>query len=176
MKQVGLPNAALAGLRVRRLTPVQAQVHVFCARNHPLGLPAAAARIERFAGASGSGETRTRTGDTTIFRRAVVSLERRGKRCKFAASSRAGACLQTPQTPWVPCGFGRRGAARLPIGDALTSSGPVAATLVRVCRVVVWAFAGSKGPELSRDDCERAARSVAGRRVQRDDEHRKEPR
>jgi hypothetical protein len=74
MKQVRLPNAALAGLCVRRLTPFQAQVRVFFARNHPLGLAAIAARIERFAGTSGSGETRTRTGDTTIFSRVLYQL------------------------------------------------------------------------------------------------------
>ena len=86
MKQVRLPNAALAGLRVRRLTLFQAQVHVFCARNHPLGLAAAVTRIERFAGASGNGETRTRTGDTTIFSRVLYQLS------YLAASQEGTAC------------------------------------------------------------------------------------
>jgi hypothetical protein len=89
VKQVRLSNAPLAGLRVRRLTPFQAQVRVFCARNHPLGLAAAAARIERFADTSGSGETRTRTGDTTIFSRVLYQLSYLAVAAK-KASVRAG--------------------------------------------------------------------------------------
>src|SRR4051812_39319305 len=97
MKHVRLPNAALAGLCFRRLTPVQARVHVFCARNHPLGPAAAATRIERFAATSGSGETRTRTGDTTIFSRVLYQLSylaaaRQGTARRGAQRSQARSC------------------------------------------------------------------------------------
>ena len=74
MKQIRVRSAAYAGPRFRRLTPFQAQVHVFCARNR-LPAPAPnAARTGASAGTSASGETRTRTGDTTIFSRVLYQL------------------------------------------------------------------------------------------------------
>src|SRR3954467_9650405 len=44
--------------------------------------PAYATKSSRFAGISSDGETRTRTGDTTIFRRACQSLEPCENSCK----------------------------------------------------------------------------------------------
>jgi hypothetical protein len=43
------------------------------------------------------GETRTRTGDTTIFRQLHATLERRRKSCNDTASSNTARKPQTPQ-------------------------------------------------------------------------------
>ena len=71
-----------------------------------------------------SGETRTRTGDTTIFSRAVEALEPEEN-----ASKRAGSCqvrfgLETPQIPFFPSRFGRWRAPHLPLAsDACAAQG-----------------------------------------------------
>ena len=68
------PAARHAHLGARRFTSIQAQVHAFCARRHPS--PEAAEQMKYLAltGTSGNGETRTRTGDTTIFSRVLYQL------------------------------------------------------------------------------------------------------
>jgi hypothetical protein len=86
-------------------------------------------KSSRDAGFS-DGETRTRTGDTTIFSRAVVSLERHRNRCKSAASRQAEGTTERPQIPVFPFRFGRWVAPRLPISVgksvSATPDGPAA--------------------------------------------------
>jgi hypothetical protein len=53
-----------------------------CAQIRALPQTSAEAETNAFAGTSVSGETRTRTGDTTIFSRAVTAFERRRIACK----------------------------------------------------------------------------------------------
>jgi hypothetical protein len=60
------------------------------------------------------GETRTRTGDTTIFSRAVPPLERPRNPCKRARSERRARSTGSPQIPVFPRRFGRWQAVHLP--------------------------------------------------------------
>ena len=53
------------------------------------------------------GETRTRTGDTTIFRRAPQPLEPRQNSCKGVGYGHAPESEKTPQIPFCPVRFGR---------------------------------------------------------------------
>jgi hypothetical protein len=61
------------------------------------------------------GETRTRTGDTTICSRAVRALELRGNSSKWADSGRAALADKTPQIPFFSCWFGRWRGSHLPM-------------------------------------------------------------
>jgi hypothetical protein len=61
------------------------------------------------------GETRTRTGDTTIFSPAAASLESRRKSCIPSCSRRCLVAVGSPQIPGVWSPFGRCKPARLPI-------------------------------------------------------------
>jgi hypothetical protein len=71
--------------------------------------------IHRLAGGSRNGETRTRTGDTTIFSRAVHSLERRRNPWKTLGSSSSSATGNSPQFAVSCWAFGRWLASRLPL-------------------------------------------------------------
>ena len=66
-------------------------------------------------GLAGDGETRTRTGDTTIFSRAVACLERARKCCKYAGYRGSTKSRQAPQIPFFSRRFGRCQVPRLPI-------------------------------------------------------------
>jgi hypothetical protein len=68
------PATGHAHLGARRFTSIQAQVHAFCARNRPSPEAAEQMKYLALAATSGSGETRTRTGDTTIFSRVLYQL------------------------------------------------------------------------------------------------------
>jgi hypothetical protein len=74
-------------------------------------------RSGRLAGSSFDGETRTRTGDTTIFSRAVYSLERRRNPWKTMGSSTTSATGNSPQFAVSCWAFGRWLASRLPLAD-----------------------------------------------------------
>ena len=64
------------------------------------------------------GETRTRTGDTTIFSRAVGPLERARNPCSQAELRLPGADRGRPQIPFFPRRFGRWQASHLPMRQA----------------------------------------------------------
>jgi hypothetical protein len=59
------------------------------ARSSSLDTRCSVKKTGRLAGTSCDGETRTRTGDTTIFRRAVQALESRENSCKQRGCARA---------------------------------------------------------------------------------------
>jgi hypothetical protein len=61
------------------------------------------------------GETRTRTGDTTIFSRAVRKLESAEKSCKQRTPRIESAMPARTEIPFVSSRFGRRMAPRLPL-------------------------------------------------------------
>jgi hypothetical protein len=67
------------------------------------------------------GETRTRTGDTTIFSCAVHGLGLIRTCCKQAGFGPLLGGEQTPQIPFFPREFGRRRAPRLPIELGLSA-------------------------------------------------------
>jgi hypothetical protein len=68
------PAARHAHPGAGRFTPIQAQVHAVCARNRLSPEAAEQMKYLALAATSADGETRTRTGDTTIFSRVLYQL------------------------------------------------------------------------------------------------------
>ena len=83
--------------------------------------------IQQPSGIAGDGETRTRTGDTTIFSRAIESRERRRNPCKQADDCVRRLWAKIRKFRSLPRRFGRWVAFRLPLPasgrTALASAG-----------------------------------------------------
>jgi hypothetical protein len=64
-------------------------------------------QLQRFL----NGETRTRTGDTRIFRQAWKDRNEYEESCKLARRAAGATSVNTRGCQWLPLGSGRRGAA-----------------------------------------------------------------